>query len=152
VLYTGRFYDNSLGYHQGDEVQVDLYTMYQFHARSVVHFQLNGYYEGKYSNEPDPGSLQGDGHFMGDPSRPFLSPLFDPDNYGGTKLNVTAGIQYQPIPLHVIELTAAAPVHQNLRGPQLAEDYRVMLTWYIEIPTQQSRRYQGAPAPKELGF
>lgn len=152
VLYTGRFYDNSQGYHQGDEVQVDLYTMYQFHPQSVVHLQLNGYYEGKYSDEPDSQKLAGDGHFMGNPNNAFLSPLFDPNNYGGTKLNVTAGIQFQPIPLHVIELTGSVPIHQNLRGPQLAEDYRIMISYYIEFPTKWSRRYKGAPAPKELGF
>ncbi|MGP0567044.1 MULTISPECIES: transporter [unclassified Nitrospina] len=152
LVYTGRFYDNSQDYQQGDEVRLDLYSMYQFHPQSVVHLQLNGFYEGRYSDEPRLAREQGHGHVGFNPNGPFTSPLFDPDNYGGTKLNVTAGIQYQPIPLHVLELTASAPVTQNLRGPQLAEDYRIMISYYIEIPTKDSRRYKGMPAPKELGF
>ena len=114
--------------------------------------QLNGYYEGKYSDEPDAQKINGDGHRMYNPGKGFKSPLFDPDNYGGTKLNITAGLQFQPIPLHIIEINASKPLYQNLRGPQLAEDYRVMLSYYIEIPTAQSRRYLGTKPPKELGF
>jgi hypothetical protein len=82
----------------------------------------------------------------------FLSPLFDPNNYGFNKVNVTAGIQYQPFPLHIMELTASTPIYQNLNGPQLKENWRIMFTYYIEIPTSKSRRYTGTPAPKELGF
>jgi hypothetical protein len=93
----------------------------------------------------------GQGH-IGGPGGPFLSPLFDPANYGGRKLAVTAGIQWQPIPLNVIELNGSVPFYQDLRGPQLKEDFRVMLSWYIEIPTEGSRRFTGTTPPKELGF
>ena len=94
----------------------------------------------------------GQGHFMGNPANNFASPLFDPNNYGGTKLNITAGLQWQPFPLNIIELNGSVPIYQNLNGPQLAEQYRLMLSWYIEIPTSKSRRYTGTQPPKELGF
>jgi hypothetical protein len=144
-------YDKNRGYQQGDEARLDLYGMYQFHEKSVVHLQLNGSWEGQYSDEPDAGRL-GQGHLMGNPALPFTSPLFDPGNYGGWKASVTAGIQWQPFPLNIIELNGSVPFYQDLRGPQLKEDFRVMLTWYIEIPTERSRRYTGTKPPKELGF
>ena len=151
ALYTARVYDNNRGYQQGDEFRLDLYSMYQFHEKFVSHLQLNGSWEDRYSDEPDAGRL-GQGHFMGIPTNPFASPVFDPANYGGKKLAVTAGIQWQPLPLNVIELTGSVPFYQDLRGPQLKEDYRVMLSWYIELPTKQSRRHTGTKPPKELGF
>jgi outer membrane putative beta-barrel porin/alpha-amylase len=151
ALYTARVYDNNRGYQQGDEFKLDVYGMYQFHEQSVVHLQLNGSWEDRYSDQPDAGK-QGQGHLMGNPALPFTSPLFDPGNYGGRKVAVTAGIQWQPLPLNVIELNGSVPFYQDLRGPQLKEDYRVMLSWYIEIPTERSRRFTGTKAPKELGF
>jgi len=112
---------------------------------------LNGSWEDRYSDEPDAGRL-GQGHFLGNPTNPYASPVFDPATYGGKKLAITAGIQWQPLPLNVIELTGSVPVYQDLRGPQLKEDFRVMLSWYIEIPTDTSRRFTGTEPPKELGF
>jgi Putative MetA-pathway of phenol degradation len=151
TLYTARVYDNNRGYQQGDEFRLDVYGMYQFHEKFVSHLQLNGSWEDRYSDEPDAGRL-GQGHFMGNPANPFASPIFDPANYGGKKLAITAGIQWQPLPLNVIELTGSVPFYQDLRGPQLKEDFRVMLSWYIEIPTEKSRRFTGTEPPKELGF
>jgi len=151
ALYTARVYDNNRGYQQGDEFRLDLYSMYQFHEKFVSHLQLNGSWEDRYSDEPDAGRL-GQGHMMSNPALPFASPIFDPANYGGKKLAITAGIQWQPLPLNIIELTGSVPLYQDLRGPQLKEDFRVMVSWYIELPTKQSRRYTGTKPPKELGF
>ena len=151
ALYTARVYDNNRGYQQGDEFRLDLYGMYQFHEKSVALLQLNGSWEDRYSDEPDAGRL-GQGHFLNNPNNPFVSPVFDPANYGGRKVSVTAGIQWQPFPLNIIELNGSVPFYQDLRGPQLKEDFRVMLSWYIEIPTSGSRRYTGTNPPKELGF
>ena len=152
ALYTARIYDNNRGYQQGDEFRLDLYSMYQFHENSVAHLQLNGTWNDSYSDEPDAGRELGHGHLGFNPANPFTSPLFDPSNYGGTQLNVTAGIQWQPLPLNIIELNGSVPLYQDLNGPQMAEDYRVMLTWYIELPTKQSRRHTGIKPPQELGF
>ena len=151
ALYTARVYDNNRGYQQGDEFRLDLYGMYQYHEKSVAFLQLNGSWEDRYSDEPDAGRL-GQGHLGGNPANGFISPVFDPANYGGRKLAVTAGLQWQPFPLNVIELNGSVPFYQDLRGPQLKEDFRVMLSWYIEIPTKGSRRFTGTTPPKELGF
>lgn len=152
ALYTGRFYDNNQGYQQGDEVRVDVYGLYQWHPKSVFHLQLNGSWEDRYSDEPDAGKQLGHGHMGFNPDMPFISPLFDPENYGGTKLKVTAGIQWQPFPMNIIELNGTVPLYQNLNGPQLEDDFQVMLSWYIELPTKKSRRFTGTQPPKELGF
>ncbi|QPJ66720.1 MAG: transporter [Candidatus Nitrohelix vancouverensis] len=152
LQYTGRWYDNDQGYHQGQEIALDLYTMMQFHPKAVAHFQLNNKYEGKYSAEPFDQRIKGEGHAGNIPAGQFLSPLFDPHNYGGYKLTATAGIQFQPIPLQIVELDVSIPLYQDLNGPQLADDWKIQATWYWEVPTSKSRRHTGTHAPKELGF
>jgi hypothetical protein len=56
--------------------------------------------------------------------------------------------------LHVVDLNFGVPLYQDLNGPQLKDDYRVMLTWFIEVPTKKSVRY-GIRKPagdSSLGF
>ncbi len=82
------------------------------------------------------------------------TPLWDPRNYGGKKINAAVGIQWQPFPLHVVELDLGVPLYQDLNGPQLEEDYSVVFSWYVEIPTKRSIRHTGAgrPTKSRLGF
>lgn len=108
-------YDNKQGYHRGQEFRYDFYAMKQVHDKWVLHAQLNGQYEGRFSDEPYNGRILGEGRSG---AGNFLSPLFDPHNSGGHKLNVSFGAQFQPIPLHIIEVTASVPIHQDLNGPQ----------------------------------
>jgi hypothetical protein len=84
----------------------------------------------------------------------FTTPLYDKDNYGGKKVSLTAGIQWQPFPLHIVEFDVGVPLYQWLNGPQMEEDYRVMFTWYVEIPTPSSIRYTGKKkaGASRLGF
>lgn len=152
LLYKGHWYDNSQGYHAGQEFRYDLYLMRQVHQKVVLQAQFNGKYEGKYSDEPERGRIDGEGHAGGNPNNPFLSPLFDPDNYGGHKLGVSLGVQFQPFPMHIVELNGILPIYQDLNGPQLRDDWGIQFTYYIEIPTKKSRRHTGIDAPRELGF
>ncbi|MEK9629143.1 MAG: transporter [Nitrospinota bacterium] len=146
-------YENEQGYRRGHELRYDFYVMRQVHDKVVLHTQLNGWYEGTYNREPYNGRVLGNGHQNGDrTNNNFLSPLFDPQNYGGHKLAVSVGAQFQPIPLHIIELTGTIPIHQDLNGPQLQDAYMLRLSYYVEVPTKRSRRYKGFSAPKELGF
>jgi len=145
-------YDNSQGYHRAQEFRYDFYAMKQVHDRVVLQAQLNGSYEGKFSGEPDDGRISGAGHNGLSASNNLVSPLFDHQNYGGHKLNVGLGVQFQPIPLHIMELTASIPIHQDLNGPQLQDNWMVQLTYYAEVPTKSSRRYKGLNPPKALGF
>lgn len=145
-------YNNNQDYHRGNEFRYDLYAMRQVHDRVVVHAQLNGSYEGNFSEEPLDGRLHGHGHMGGNPANNFISPLFDPDNYGGHKLNVSFGAQFQPIPLHIVEATVSVPIFQDLNGPQLRDNWMLQFTYYMEVPTKKSRRYKGFSPPKELGF
>ncbi len=150
--YTGRWYDNHRGYHKGQEVDYDLYAMVQPLVNTVFHVQLNGKWLGRYNDEPDAGRLSGNGHMAGSPDMPFMTPLFDPDHYGGTKLYFTVGIQFQPVPLHIMEFSFQVPIHQDLNGPQMKEDFMFRFSYYIEKPTKKSRRYVGATPPRKLGY
>ena len=145
-------YDNEQGYHRGQEFRYDFYAMKQVHDNWVLQAQLNGWYEGSFSREPFNGRVNGEGHTNKVAGNPFLSPVFDPQNYGGHKMAVSLGFQYQPIPLHILELTATLPIHQDLSGPQLRDNWMMQLSYYVEIPTKKSRRYKGFNPPKELGF
>jgi hypothetical protein len=51
-----------------------------------------------------------------------------------------------------MELTASVPIHQDLNGPQLQDNWMVQFTYYAEVPTKKSRRYKGFSPPKSLGF
>ncbi len=153
--YTARLYDNDRDYRLGDEVLLDGYAMFQFHPRWLVHAQLNGRYQGSIRGEMDEFRSGESGHVVqGDPGSPAATALWDPDNYGGTQLFTTLGLQWQPAPLHIIDLSVSLPLYQDLNGPQLEEDYRIMLTWYVELVTKKSRRYgmKVQSSGSKLGF
>ena len=156
-VYTARLYDNQRDYHLGDEFRLDTYAMYQFRHNLLAHLQLNAEYKGRISGEMDEYADGSSGRSTpNDPSTMAMTPLWEADHYGGKKLFATAGLQWQPAPLHVIDLNVGVPVYQNLNGPQLESGYRVMLTWFIELPTSKSIRYglhhPPPAADSKLGF
>jgi hypothetical protein len=145
--YTGRWYENRRDYRMGDEARIDAYGMFQARYNLVFQFQLNGRWWGKIRGEMDEAKSGESGRAMqGNPNSPYATPLWDTDNYGGYELLTSFGVQWQPIPFHIIDLQAGIPVYQDLNGPQLETDYRFMLTWYVEIPTPGSIRH-----PKNKG-
>jgi hypothetical protein len=155
AFYTARLYNNSKDYRLGDEFRTDLWGMYQFTYNLLGQLQLNGISTGKIRGMMDESATGASGRVtQGDPTSPFSTPLWDPNNYGGNKLSVTAGFQWQPFPMHIIDLQVGVPLYQDLNGPQLKEKYRVMLTWYIELPTRASVRYTGSESggKSKLGF
>ncbi|NOZ09756.1 MAG: transporter [Gammaproteobacteria bacterium] len=142
AVYTARLYDNERNYRLGNEFRLDLYGMYQFRYNLVGQIQLNTQYQGKIRGEADESRTGASGRVTrGDPLSPFATPLWDGHHYGGTQTFVTVGFQWQPAPLHIVDFNLGIPLYRNLNGPQLEQDYRVMLTWYLEIPTKKSRRY-----------
>jgi len=154
AMYTARLYDNDRDYHLGDEFRLDLYGMYQFRYDLLAQVQLNGSSWGKIQGEMDESATGASGHAIkNDPNSPYMTPLWDPDNYGGRKILATIGLQWQPAALNIIDLNVGVPVYQHLNGPQLDEKYRVMLTWYVEIPTEASIRHAKHKAGESsLGF
>jgi hypothetical protein len=153
--YTARIEDNDRDYRLGDEFRLDVYGMYQFTHNFLVQLQLNGHYQGDIDGEMDEAKTGESGRVMqGNPNSPFMTPLWDPDNYGGKQLFTTLGFQWQPAPLHIIDFNVGLPLYRDLNGPQLEQDYRVMLTWFIEVPTSKSRRYGigKAKSGSQLGF
>jgi len=157
--YTARLYDNKRGYRLGNELLLDAYAMFQFHPSWLVHAQLNARHQGRIRGEMDEFADGSSGHVTaGDPDSPATTLLWETDNYGGAQLFTTLGLQWQPLPLHIVDFSVGLPLYRNLNGPQLEEDYRLMLTWYVEFITKKSRRYgmtgQGAvtPGDSKLGF
>ncbi len=153
ISYLGRLYENYKSYNLGDEFRCDLYSFYQVRHDMVGELQIKGKYVGDIEGEARQIELGGDGHMMGNPNMPFMSNLYDPDNYGGTTVDLTVGLQWQPFHNHIINAQFSVPIYQNLHGTQLERDYNASLTYYIEFPLGKSRR-----SPKEdkgldiLGF
>jgi len=153
LMYTGRWYENARDYRLGNEYRYDIYGMYQFRYDALLQLQLNGKYQGSIKGEMDELRTGLSGRAThGDPASALMTPLWDASNYGGHTVSVTAGLQWQPFPLHIIDLSIGVPLFQHLGGPQLEEDYRVMFTWYVELPTKASIRYRKKEGPSRLGF
>ncbi len=156
LMFTGRFHDNKRDYRLGNELKLDLYGMYQLRHDLVAQIQLGGRYRGDIHGEMDEAKTGESGHRMqGNPGSPYMTPLWNPSNYGGRDVMATLGLQWQPFSLHILDLQVGFPLYQDLNGPQLEEDYRVMLTWYIEIPTKRSIRHvkgKSKPGKSRLGF
>lgn len=154
ATYTARLYDNDRDYRLGDELRADFYAMFQFRYDALVQLQINAAYQGMIDGVMDEAATGASGRAVkGVPASPYMTPLWDPNNYGGRRIMATFGIQWQPAPLHILDLTFGWPLYQDLNGPQLEESYRVMLTWYIEIPTRASVRYLEHKGGKsKLGF
>ncbi len=155
LTYIPRFYDNPRDWHWGSEFRYDLYGMYQFRYDMVAYAQLNGKVQGKVQGEMDAAADGSSGRAtIGDPTSNYTSPTWDPDNYGGHILHTTFGLQWQPVPLHILDVGVSLPVYQDLNGPQMEEDWKIMFTWYVEIPTPSSIRYTGKQKQgrSRLGF
>ncbi len=155
ATYTARVHDNKRDYHLGDEIKLDLYGMYQVRHDLLLQVQLNAKHQNAISGEMDESITGASGHAMqGNPASPFGTPLWDPDNYGGSQLFTTLGLQWQPAPRHILDLQVGLPLHRDLNGPQLETDYRVMFTWFYEFPTSKSVRYTGKKRRNKsnLGF
>jgi len=156
-IYTARLYDNKRDYRLGDEFRLDGYAMYQFRHDLLAQVQLNAEYKGKIGGVMDTYASGASGHAVqGTAASPPMTPLWETADYGGKKLFATVGLQWQPAQLHIIDVNVGVPLYQDLNGPQLKSDYRIMLTWYIELPTKKSIRY-GLNAPRAgsdstLGF
>jgi hypothetical protein len=152
---TWRFYDNARGYQLGDRYALDGYLMRQVRYDTLVQVQLNGVVQGDIGGVMDAyaDGTSGRANTGPNPNSP-MTPLWETDNYGGSKVHATVGMQWQPRPLHILDLSVQAPLYQNLNGPQLEDDWRVMFTWYVEVPTRLSIRSpeHAAAGPAELGF
>ncbi len=152
--YTGRWYDNSRNYRLGDQYKVDAYLVNQISYNFTWQAQLNFEWDGHIHGQTDEAVNGFSGHAVhGNPNSPYMTPLWNPYNYGGTKTSVTLAAQWQPVPFQILELAVKLPVYQRLNGVQLKDQFGVMFTWYVEIPTSKSIRYLTHPTgSNELGF
>ena len=153
ATYTARLYNNKRNYRLGDEAHLDLYGMYQLNYATVAQLQLNAVHQGAIRGTMDSAASGASGHVtQGDPLSPYTTPLWNTANYGGDTVWMTAGMQWQPAPLWILDLQGGIPLVQRLNGVQVKQSYRVMFTIYREIPTSRSIRYAGATGPGKVGF
>ena len=147
---------NKRGYRLGNRAQLDGYVMYQPHVAWVLYGELNGDWQGRMHGEVDEARSGASGHAtQGNPNSPYMTPLWDPANSGKSQLFTTLGVQWQPVPLQIVDVGVQLPLYQRMNGLQLKDQWRVMLTWYIEIPTSKSIRAlptSHTPADAALGF
>lgn len=140
ISYLARVHENYKSYNLGDQFRYDFYGMYQLRYDLVGELQINGKYAGDIEGQAREIEQDGIGHVMNNPSQPFKSNLFDPDNYGGTTIDLTAGIQWQPFHNHILNVQFSFPLFQNLHGTQLERDFNTTITYYVEFPLRKSRR------------
>ena len=154
AVYPARLYDNRRGYRLGDAARIDAYWMHQLRYDFLVQAQLNASRQGRIRGQMDAyGSGQSGHATANDPASPAMTPLWDPANYGATRAYATLGMQWQPKPLHILDLSVQLPIYQRLNGIQLKDSYRIMFTWYMEFPTARSVRHLTADAADPaLGF
>ncbi|RLL50996.1 transporter [Mariprofundus sp. EBB-1] len=153
-MYTARLHDNSQGYRHGNRGKVDAYLMYQPRVDTVLELQLNGTWDGTLKGQANAALSGASGHAVqGNAASPFMTPLWDTNNYGGTQLFATTGVQWQPMPFNIINAQVSLPLYRRLNGVQMETDWRVSLTWYVELPTAKSIRSQKLDhGPSHLGF
>lgn len=153
LKFIGREYRNSRGWAPGDEFYSNLYVMYQIASSWVGQIQLNGKSWGKLQGEMDEARTGLSGRtIQGNPNSEYMSPQWDPRNSGGERLNATVGIQWQPVPMHIMEIDISAPVYERVRGMQMSEEYTVQFSYFVEIPTLSSIRYPKKESDSKLGF
>jgi len=154
--YTRRAGHNKRGYRLGNRAQVDAYVMYQPHVSLVLYGEINGDWRGKIHGEADEALSGASGHATKNvATSPYMTPLWDPSFTGKTQLFATLRAQWQPVPLQIIDVGVQLPMYQRMNGLQLKDKWRVMLTWYVEIPTSKSIRslsHSHTPADAALGF
>jgi len=138
--YLARAYENYKSYNLGDEYRLDLYSMYQVRHNLVGELQIKGKYVGDIEGEAQEIEQDGDGHMNGNPNMAFMSNLYDPDNYGGSTVDLTTGVQWQPFRNHILNAQFSVPLFQNLHGTQMERDFTASVTYYIEVPLRKSRR------------
>jgi len=138
--FLARAYENYKSYNLGDEYRLDLYGMYQARHNLLGELQIKSKYVGHLEGQAREIEQDGDGHMNGNPSMAFMSNLYDPDNYGGSTVDLSAGIQWQPFHNHILNAQFSFPLYQNLHGTQLERDFTTSITYYIEVPLSKSRR------------
>ena len=138
--YLARAYENYKSYNLGDEYRLDLYGMYQLRHNLVGELQIKGKYVGDLEGEAQEIEQDGDGHMNGNPNMAFMSNLYDPDNYGGSTVDLTTGVQWQPFRNHILNAQFSFPLFPNLHGTQMERDFTASVTYYIEVPLRKSRR------------
>ena len=154
LLYKGRFYKNRLDYALGDELSLDTYVMFQLLYNTVAQFQINAKTKGRIKGEADEAVSGASGRTTQfNRYSQYMSPAWDPANSGGDNVAVTLGIQWQPVPMNILEIDVQVPVYQRLNGVQMKEEYRVSVAYYIEVPTSASiRSIKRSDEESKIGF
>lgn len=116
VIHIG---SNDEGYSLGDEAALNLWASY----KPAKWVSYNARLEGRTV-----GRIDGI-----DPAIVMPTPGADPLNYGGETVSLFAGVDLSPragvLKGHKFGLELGAPLHQDLNGPRLKQDWSISFAW-----------------------
>lgn len=114
ALANVRPFNNDLDYHYGNDVTVNAWAAYHI-GSSLTASVRTEFFEG--------GKIKGSDEMI----YPLSEPGADTENYGGSRANAYAGINYYIAKSFMrntkIGIEAGMPFYQNLNGPQMATQY-----------------------------
>lgn len=116
---TFRLGNNDEGYSLGDKHAVNLWTGYSWNENLGTTLRLSGETESQIDgNDPQ----------IGGPVQTAQT-----EYYGGKRVELGFGVNYAPAKAHSFAAEFAAPIYQNLNGPQLERDYNFTLGYQLRF-------------------
>lgn len=119
---TQRLGTNNDEYRLGDEYNANIWAAYAVDEDWNLTGRLNGYHRTNISGADTELNAN-------------MVPTADGNRQRRTVLNFGAGAEYTipfgPLEGHRLGIEAVAPIYQNFDGPQLKEDYRLMVGWSV---------------------
>lgn len=112
---TIRLGQNSENYTLGDRHQINLWGAYQWHDKAASTLRLTAETE---------GDIDGFDALITAPVT-----TADPENYGGERVTLSVGTNWQVYKEHILNAEFSVPFVQDLNGPQLERDYAFMIGW-----------------------
>ncbi len=113
---TIRLGKNNNGYRLGNEYKVNVWTGYDFSEMLGGSLRLEG---------ASLGDINGEDRLL----NPAVVQTANPNNIGGERIDAFIGVEFQmpDAPHSRVALEFGLPLYQNLNGPQLETDWRLML-------------------------
>jgi len=116
TLNTFRLGKNDKGYQLGNEYTASTWAGYNVSHNMSLSLRLDGKAWENIDGEDDD-------------LNPMMSPTARADLRGGQRVDGLLGLNYEHGSGHRLAIEFGVPLHQDLDGPQMETDYRLMLGW-----------------------
>ena len=111
---------NSEDYRLGNEQRLSAWGAYEWAPWISTSLRLSG----QQVSDVDGDAIMG---------MPMMNPGFDPENYGGKRLDLSLGVnlmgQAGAVKGHRLGFEITAPVYENLNGPQMSSEWMALFGW-----------------------